>query len=338
MFKVTGRTLQWLREKTWNVLMLAGIALLISGALSPLGTLVWWLREGAENLGLRKNRPQLLPAQQIAKTAAKSAYNNCYIIFLPGVGDFSADELAPGETFFLNRLQQFHPNCVTVADVFPYSAANKSLGGDRVMAPLWRFAHHPKAGLEIISVLIQIRNLWRFAISADPRYAPVYNQGIANSIINRMNAKAPLPASPAQPIKIILLGTSGGVQVSLGAATYLKKWLNAEITVVSLGGVFHGTNGFDASERVYHLRGERDSIQNIGGIVFPTRWLWNIASPYNQARLHGRYKEIKIGPQAHDGPKGYLGEEIASKNGTTYAGLTLEAVNKLPIWSSSRVR
>ncbi|WP_017717254.1 hypothetical protein [Kamptonema formosum] len=338
MFKVTGRILLWLREKTWNVLIIAGIALLISGALSPLGTLVWWLREGAESLGLRKNRPQLPPAQKIARTAVKSAHKNCYIIFLPGVGDFSADELDPGETFFLNHLQQLHPNCVTVADVFPYSAANKSLGGDRLMAPLWRFAHHPKAGLEIISVLIQIRNLWRFAISADPRYGPVYNQGIAKAIVSRMNAKAPLPAPSERPLKIILLGTSGGVQVSLGAAPYLKKWLNAEITVVSLGGVFHGTNGFNALQQMYHLRGERDSIQNIGGIVFPTRWLWNMASPYNQARLHGRYKEINIGPQAHDGPKGYLGEEIWRKDGTTYAGLTLEAVNKLPIWDSSRVR
>ncbi|MBW4493301.1 MAG: hypothetical protein KME26_09480 [Oscillatoria princeps RMCB-10] len=338
MLQGTGRTLLWLRKRTLNVLMLAGIALLISGTISPLGTLVWWLREGAESLGLRENRPQLPPAQKIAKTAAKSANKNCYIIFLPGVGDFSADELDPGETFFLNSLQQLHPNCVTVADVFPYSAANKSLGGDRLMAPLWRFARHPKAGLEIASVLIQIRNLWRFAISADPRYAPVYNQGIAKAIVSRMNAKAPLPASPDRPLKIILLGTSGGVQVSLGAATYLKKWLNAEITVVSLGGVFHGTNGFDASQRLYHLHGDRDPIDDIGGIVFPTRWLWNIASPYNQARLHGRYTEINIGPQAHDGPKGYFGEEICSQNGSTYVGLTLDAVNKLPIWNSSRVR
>jgi hypothetical protein len=336
MFKVTGRILLWLRAKTFNLLILAGMTLLVWGTISPVGTLVWWVSEGAKSQGVRKNRPQLPPSQNIAKTAAKDSQKNCYLIFLSGVGNFSADELEPGESFFLTRLEQLHPNCVAVADVFPYSAANKSLGGQRLLAPLWRFAHHPKAGLEIVSVLIQIRNLWRFAISADPRYGTIYNKGIANSIVNRMNAKVPIPASPAQPIKIILLGTSGGVQVALGAATYLKEWLNAEITVVSLGGVFHGTNGFDASERVYHLRGERDSIQNIGGIIFPTRWLLNFTSPYNKARWQGRYTEIKIGPQAHEGPKGYFGQDIASKSGLTYVFLTLEQVNNLPIWNSPK--
>jgi len=62
----------------------------------------------------------------------------------------------------------------------------------------------------VADVLIKIRNLWRFAISVDNRYGPIYNQGIATAIIDRMNAAYSIPLSQRQSFKIILIGTSGG--------------------------------------------------------------------------------------------------------------------------------
>jgi len=49
--------------------------------------------------------------------------------------------------------------------------------------------------------------------------------------------------SARQPLKLILIGTSGGGQVALGATEYLDEWLDAQIIVVSVGGVFNGING-----------------------------------------------------------------------------------------------
>ncbi|MCZ0902326.1 hypothetical protein ON021_20710, partial [Microcoleus sp. HI-ES] len=66
---------------------------------------------------------------------------------------------------------------------------------------------------------------------------------MANAIIDRMNAQSPISVNSQQPVKVILIGTSGGAQVALGATRYLKEWLKAEITVVSVGGVFSGENG-----------------------------------------------------------------------------------------------
>lgn len=336
MLQLIGRIILWLRGGTLKLLILTGIILLIWGTLSPIGTLVWWLNYQAESLGFKKNHSKSLPSVQRSSTVAKSSKINCYIVFLSGVGDFSANQLTPGEEFFLDRLVELHPNCVAVADVFPYSAANESLGGRRFLAPLWRFANEADGWLEMAGILIKIRNLWRFAISADKRYGPIYNQGIANAIIDRMQAAYPIPPSSGQPLKIILIGTSGGAQVALGAAPYLEQSLNPQIIVISVGGVFAGTDGFEAAEHVYHLQGRQDWIEDIGSVVFPSRWPWTVGSPFNQARREGHFTVQTTGPQAHDGSTGYFGENLIRANGITYVDLTLQTVNQLPVWSAQK--
>ncbi|MBD2130016.1 hypothetical protein NDI39_19685 [Microcoleus sp. ZQ-A2] len=334
MLKLIGSILLWLRGGTLKLLGLTGIILLVWGTLSPVGTLVWWANE-AESFAFKKNRSKRLPSDQNASAIAKSSKINCYIVFLPGVGDFSANQLTPGEEFFLDDLVKRHPNCVIVSDVFPYSAANESLGGRRVLAPIWRFAEEADGWFKNADILIKIRNLWRFAISVDDRYGPIYNQGIASAILDRMNAAYSIPRNSSQPVKIILIGTSGGAQVSLGAAPYLNQWLDTQIFVLSVGGVFSGQDGFKATEHVYHLQGGQDWVEDIGRIIFPSRWPWAVASPFNQAVRQGNFTVKTIGPQAHDGATGYFGEKRVRPN-ITYVDLTLQEVNKLPIWSEKK--
>lgn len=332
MLQFIQQIFTWLRGGSLKLLTLAGIILLLSGIFSPVGTLVWWINEGTESLGIKKNEPKQITSGKSANSVKKSLKINCYIVFLPGVGNFSSDQLTDGEAYFVDRLVKNYPNCVGVRDVFPYSVANKNLGGERLLAPLWRFANKGEGWLNTADILIKIRNLWRFAISIDNRYGPVYNQGIATAIIERMNAAYPIPNSNQQ-YKIILVGTSGGAQVALGAATYLDEWLDTDIVVISVGGVFSGTDGFYAAERVYHFRGRKDSIEDIGGIIFPSRWFWIFNSPFNQARQQGNYTAYLSGPHAHDGSKGYFGEELIKVNNMKYVDLTIQKVNKLPIWT-----
>ncbi len=104
MLKLIERILLWLRGRSLKLLILAGLILLIWGTLSPVGTLVWWLRQETESLGLKKNHPKKLPPSNNSNPVAKSLKINCYIVFLPGVGDFSADQLTSKEAFFLDRL------------------------------------------------------------------------------------------------------------------------------------------------------------------------------------------------------------------------------------------
>lgn len=323
-----------LRSSSVKLLTLAGSLLLIWGTVSPVGTLVWWLQQEAESLGLQRRNPKTPSQANDSKPVAQLPIVNCYIVFLSGVGDFSADQLTAGEAVFLEQLVTAHPNCAAVKDVFPYSAANESLGGRRLLAPLWRFADEADGWLELTAILIKIRNLWRFAISVDNRYGPLYNQGVATAIIDRMNAAYPI--SPRQPLKIVLIGTSGGAQVALGAATYLKEWLDVQLIMVSVGGVFAGDEGFNSVEHVYHLQGRRDWIEDLGPILFPSRWPWTVGSPFNQARQRDGYTAHTSGPHTHDGPEGYFGQELARVNGTAYVDLTFQQVNRLPIWLTQR--
>lgn len=334
MLKVIWRVLLWIRGETLRLLLLAVILLLIWGIFSPVGTLVWWLNQGSEGLGLKSYPAVQLPSSSTAPNAAPA--RNCYIVFLPGVGDFSANQLTPGEEFFLDRLVQLHNNCVTVSDVFPYSAANHSLGGQqRLLRPLWDAVESAEGWLEGLGVLIKIRNLWRFAISADDRYGVVYNQGIANAIVERMNAAQPIPNGQEQPLKIILIGTSGGAQVALGATHYLRRWLTPDLIVVSVGGVFDGNSGFESVKHVYHLQGQRDWVEDIGRIVFASRWYWIAGSPFNRARRQGHYTVLVSGPHTHDGEEGYFGEALVNESQTTYVELTVEQVDQLPLWSTT---
>ncbi|MBD2353148.1 hypothetical protein H6G41_00670 [Tolypothrix sp. FACHB-123] len=337
MRKIGGQILVWLQNGTSKLLILAGIILLVWGTVAPVGTLVWWISQSSESLGIKKNSAKKLPENNRLRKFDKSKNIDCYIVFLPGVGDFSANELTPGEEFFLDKLEQIHRNCVTVRDVFPYSAANESLGGQRLLAPLWSAAENADGWLSNTDIFIKIRNLWRFAISADDRYGHIYNSGIANAIVNRMDAVYPIPENPKQNLKLILVGTSGGVQVALGAASHLDQWLNAQLIVVSIGGDFDGEEGFDAVEHVYQLVGERDWIEDISKILFASRWPITVGSPFNQARLAGRYTVVQTGPHAHSGSQGYFGTTKIKQSQTTYVELTLKKVNQLPIWSNEKI-
>ncbi|KAM3098622.1 hypothetical protein ACKFKF_17010 [Phormidesmis sp. 146-12] len=330
MLSLIERILSRLRGETLKLFFLAGGLLLIWGTVAPIGTLVWWLNQGVEGLGLRRETKKL-PAT-VARATQKIV--NCYIVYLPGVGDSSANELSAGEEYFLDRLQKAHPNCVTVRDVFPYSAANQDLAGQRFLAPFWQAAQKGEGWFKNADVLIKIRNLWRFAISADDRYAPVYNQGIAAAIVDRMNAVHPISQS-GQPIRVVLIGTSGGVQVALGAVPYLNEWIKPELAVVSAGGAFDGEAGFESAQRVYHLQGDRDWVDDIPRVVFASRWPWAIQSPFNQARQQGRFTSLDSGNHTHDGAQGYFGQAMAHDR-TTYVDLTLQKVNQLPIWSNNK--
>lgn len=324
--------LAWLQGGSLRLLGLAVLVLLAWGTIAPVGTLVWWLKQGEEsinpkkrqNLGARK-AGQLPPIAAPTKTQPI----NCYIVFLPGIGDFSANQLSPGEEWVLQQLVTRHPNCVAIPNIFPYSVANKDLTGERLLTPLWRFAEQGKGWLKNADVLVKVRNLWRFAISADDRYGPIYNRGIAAAIEERIQATNP---NPAQRPHIILLGTSGGVQVALGATTYLDRWTPARLTVVSVGGTFDGENGFDQVDRVYHLHGQQDWIEDLAQITFASRWPWTAGSPFNRAKRQGHYTVLSSGPHAHDGEAGYFGLAKAP-SGKTYAAITFEALNQLPIWS-----
>lgn len=326
-----GRAFRQLSGTTVKLILFVFGFLILWGMLAPVATIVWWLNQTAESLGI-DNEEEKPPVLQQTNIDAPPSKIDCYIVFLPGVGNFSPDEIAEGERYFIDRLAARHSNCVVVKDVFPYSVRNKDLSNRGFLTPLWQAAKENEVFPG--AVLIQIRNLWRFAISADDRYGPVYNLSIARTIVERMNAAHPIARSD-RPINLILMSTSGGTQVALGATAHLRNWINARIAVVSIGGAFDGRAGFKDADRVYHMYGDRDWVTRLPRVVFPARWRWVVGSPVNQAREQGRYSVCNVGSQEHSGSQGYFGEDIAFDK-TSYLNQTLEQVAQLPLWSLDR--
>ncbi len=328
MLRWMRSTFQSLTGATFRLIFLMAGFFILWGMLAPVSTIVWWLDQTAESLGLaqEEEKPDVLLK---AATNTPTSAINCYIVFLPGVGNFSPDEITPGEKYFIEQLAKRHSNCVVVRDVFPYSVVNQDLGSQELLTPLWQ-ASKQSDGL-LSNVLIQVRNLWRFAISADDRYGPVYNLSIAHTIVERMNAAHPIVRSD-RPINLILISTSGGTQIALGATAHLNNWIDARLTVVSIGGTFEGRAGFNHADHVYHLQGDRDWVADLCRVVFPARWRWTVGSPVNHARQQGRYTVCNIGPYEHTGVEGYFGKAITA-NGTPYVIQTIEQVDQLPIWS-----
>ncbi|PSN09974.1 hypothetical protein C7293_29725 [filamentous cyanobacterium CCT1] len=313
---------------TSKLLTALGLFFLAWGTISPISTLSWWLRDGNR---LAQQRPEL-PASDIATGAGPP----CYLVFLAGVGNVADVDLAPGEDVFLTQMAAAVPNCVVVRKVFPYSAVSDNVGGQPFFRWVWRLSERTGGEDAPARIVLKIRNLWRMALSADSRYGRAYNRGAAATILERMAATEPVPLEADEPFQLVLAGTSGGVQVALGAAPYLQQWLPVEITVLSFGGVFDGQTGFNTVEQVYHFYGQDDWIDNLGVVLFPSRWEWTLGSAFNQAQRAGRYEAIAIGPHAHDGDRGYFGQALVGGEapGDTYLDLTLEQVQSLPVWPS----
>lgn len=321
----------WLRNRALKLMFGAGFLLLFWGTLAPISTFIWWLNHDPAGENLRWNRLQGKSLKTQAASPPDSSIN-CYIVLLTGVGSFSANELSPGQYTFLDRLTAQHPNCVAVKDVYPYSVVNKSLDGEDLLQPLWQAARRAEGWYETAYTIIKIRNFWRLALSIDDRYGPVYNRGVANAIVDRMNAAYPIHQTQ-EPLTLILMGTSGGAQVALGAADYLdQRWVD-RLVVISIGGSFSGANGFAAADQVYHLYGNQDWVEDLSRFTFLQRWPWVVGSAFNRAKHQERYHTLVSGSHTHSGPTGYFGLERVQPDGTTtYLDLTLETINQLPIW------
>lgn len=302
---------------------LAAATLLLTAALSPIETLSWWAgwteREvedaGDDVSSPRATGPSATPAPER------------YIVYLSGVASLSGRIAVPREKAFLKGLREALPGSAVIADVFPYSPAGLPLlASPRIFERLWRRIQ--KSKLEgrhgILSILINIRNIFQVMVSADHRYGPIFNQGAAN-VIETSLLEAGYGRGSGVPVTII--GYSGGAQVAVGAAPFLKARLGAPIDVISIGGVMASDPGFRVVRKFHHLYGEGDHVQRLGAVMFPERWRAMGHSEWNRARRQGRMVAHPMKTVIHAGARGYFG--LVKTDGVSNNARTLERVVKI---------
>lgn len=212
-----------------------------------------------------------------------------------------------------------------VHDVFPYSVNNTPLDGQRLLAGMWRWLQKMRSRVpdNIFDVLIVVRNALQVGVSADPRYGPIYNHGVAREIAKSLHRHG-YPAGGDQPVYFI--GYSGGVQVALGVAPYLRQTLDAPLHVISIGGVMASDPGIMSVEQISHFRGSKDPLPLPGIALYAGRWPVVSRSVWNRARRAGLIASSTIGPVKHFGYEDYFSASATLVGGLTYLEQTIELV------------
>ncbi|MGB7249734.1 MAG: hypothetical protein WBC73_12410 [Phormidesmis sp.] len=314
------------------------IALLISGLLSPFEALGWWAGwygDGIETHISRKVPPQLSaqtgtedsaqrPGQAVSQIAGqKTPTPSRYVIYLDGISQSSSQYPARVNNFLETLEAALPPDIVFIQDIMAYSALNRPLTIQRPFASFWRWINRIESGYpqSPLDIFVNLRNTFQVAVSTDNRYGPVFNRGTAQVILNSLRQRGYPSGTP-----ITLLGYSGGAQVALGAATYVKYALDVPIEVISLAGVISGNNGISVIDQLYHLKGDRDLLAQIGAMMFPKRWPLLSWSAWNVAKAEGRVTLISLGPVNHSGAKGPIDPMTQLPNGSSHLEQTLDIV------------
>lgn len=290
---------------------------LLAGALSPFEALGWWAgwfgREADDVARSAAPNPVVSGARQ-------------FVVFLTGIHSVSGETFARREIELLEALRERLPDA-EVLEVFPYSVNNRALTGQRFFAWFWRLALKLKLSrVAFAGFIINLRNAFQVAVSADKRYGPIYNQGMAETIHGALRGHGYWVGSG---VPVTIIGYSGGGQVAVGAAVYLKEIIQAPVTVITLGGIVASDEGLLALEHLYHLVGRRDRVQRVGPVFFPGRWPVLPYSAWNQAKAKGIIRVVDMGPVDHTGKDGYLDSEATLPDGRSHFEATVETIGNI---------
>jgi hypothetical protein len=304
--------------------LLTVLALIVAGiflwlAFSPFETLGWWAGWFGDTIYDDFTPPAPSPAH--AETSTDS-----YILFFSGVGRATGETLAYRERDFLQRLDAALPSTTIIENVFPYAVNNLELTSAPVLARFWRLALRSKArGIHLAGYLINMRNIFQTIISADRRYGPLFNQGVAEVIMHLLLRYG---YDPERPKPVFVIGYSGAGQIALGACYYLKEWLHAPVVVISLGGVFASDPALLRVDHIYHLVGTKDRVEK-ASLLAPGRWRVFATSEWNRALRQGRATIVDMGPMDHTGRTGYLDAKTTLPDGTLYVDHTVNVVREI---------
>ncbi len=284
------------------LITVAFVALLIAMFTAPLETLGWWAGwYGDDGETMPKDDPTA-PYRVFGPRGA--AHEPHFIVFLDGiakVGDVNYDDVQAT----LDELALRIPNATVLGDIMPYSVLNQGLLKDRPLARFWRLAYRLKTEgrAPLINFMINIRNLMQVLVAADGRYGPLYGQGEARAVLNSLHRHG---YEPDDSTPVTLIGYSGGAQIALTAAPFLRSEIQGPINLISLAGVMANTPGLATIDHLYDLQSSSDRVPEIAKVIIPGRWRLFPGSYWNRLVSSGRYTHISLPAFNHSGEGSYL--------------------------------
>ncbi|BAZ08487.1 hypothetical protein NIES4071_02920 [Calothrix sp. NIES-4071] len=301
----------------FNLISIGIIIFVAAALLAPLEALGWWAGWFGEQVDTTRDVAQSESPQHPSISR--------YVIYLDGIGQSSFDYLPDIQEFLHHVALVLPEDMVLIKGIMPYSVRNKPLTQNRPLALLWRLADQFrfKNPASLLGYLVNIRNILVVAVSADKRYGLIYNLGIAQVMYQALIRHGYQLDSR---VPITLIGYSGGGQMAAAAAPFLRQALTAPIEIISLGGVISANIDVLKLEHLYHLVGDKDTVERIGPVMFPGRWPIFFLSYWNRAKRMGKVKQISLGPVGHQLPGGLMDPEQFLPDGRSYLQQTIDWV------------
>ena len=303
-----------------DLLWISLVGVIVAGFLAPLETIGWWAGWYGDELDT---------ASAVAGAASSGASSaSRYVVYLDGISQ-SSSKYMPDVEHFLDALAPRLPSTVQlVRGVMCYSVMNRPLEDDPILSGLWRMIdalrfRNPRS---LLGMLINLRNVLIVAVSADTRYGPMYNYSVGQVVYDSLIANGYRRGSG---IPVTLLGFSGGGQMAAASAAFVRRAIDGPVDVISLGGVISGNCRLLEVEHLYHFRGEKDNVQRLGPILFPTRWKIAVLSKWNRALRLGRLSIYSLGPIGHQVPGGIMDPNLRLPDGRTSLEQTIDDIVKV---------
>jgi hypothetical protein len=315
--------MNWILDFLGELLGLLLFILLLAALIAPFETLGWW--SGWSKRPAKT--PTRVPDRPVTTSAAPEiGAATTFIVFFTGILGFERGTAGGRESRLINLVtEQLPAGAVIIDDVFPYSVSNNPLNGERLLGGVWRWIdqrrRQSKNIINIFNGLIVVRNLFQVAVSADRRYGPLNNAGVAREVAHSL-LRHGYPAGSGKAIHLVCY--SGGGQISVGVGPYLHQIFQAPIRIISIGGVLTDDPGIEYVDQLTHLQGSKDIITSVGALLYPGRWPLRPRSAWNQAKREGRITVIPCGPMVHFGKQDYFSRHATFPDGQTYAGRVAE--------------
>jgi hypothetical protein len=292
-----------------GIFLVAGATLFVALVTAPFEAMTWWSHWTTETE--RETAAGSTAGEDATGADCATPATKAVVFFVTGIGTITGERHPRLEAVFLEQLKERLPYATIIDDFFPYSAAGIPLTGQRIFARFWRFSGRRQAF--VTQNLIRLRNMFQVLVAADGRYGPIYSAG-SYRIMREMLLRKGYTAHSRQPV--VLLGYSGGAEISLGAAPFLHGEFGSRLTLLSLGGVMSSHPGIRSLDRIVHIEGSRDRVAPLGEHFFLHRWRIFGKSHWNRARKQGKITVIRLSGMGHNGPGGYLDPDQGGSGGS----------------------
>jgi len=311
-----------------GVVWIAIVGLVAACLLAPVETLGWWAGWYGDpvDTSAPDGAVERANAGALARRGDETDAIDRWAVYLDGVSQSSSTYTPDVETFLEALVPHLPRGAALIRGLMTYSVMNKPLDASTSLGAFWEFLDavrfkHPES---ILGMIVNLRNMLVVSISADARYGPLYNRGIAQIVYSSLLAHG-YRAGSGTPLTLI--GYSGGGQMSAACAPMLARVLGAPVDIVSLGGVMSGDNDFVAIEHVYHFVGRKDGVEPLGPLMFASRWKIAVLSNWNRALRLGRISVVDAGPIGHQVPGGYMDPAAVLPDGRTNLAQTVANIS-----------